>query len=101
VGNARADLARTWSLLVTLAPGNGPRARAAASVGRLLAAGWRKGYEEVAGGQSDMLLFELWALTVLVQTTRTETTAYGSSLEPASLQRRLAELRRRAGLSAA
>jgi len=98
-GDPRADLARTWSLLVTRPPGGGPRARAAGIVQGLLAAGWHRGYEQVAGSQRDMLLFRVWALTVLLQTTRAEVERFGRSPAQASLEPRLAELRRRAGLS--
>jgi Ser/Thr protein kinase RdoA (MazF antagonist) len=98
-GDPRADLARTWSLLVSRPSGGGPKARAADLVLGLLAAGWQRGYEQVAGRQQDLLLFRIWALTVLAQTTRSESERFGSPLEQASIQPRLAALRRRAGLS--
>lgn len=98
-GDPRADLARTWSLLVSQSEGGGPRARAAALVLRLLGAGWHRGYEEVAGRQEDLLLFRIWALTVLEQTTSSEAERFGGSSERSWLQPRLAKLRRRAGLS--
>ena len=98
-GDPRADLARTWSLLVSQPAGGGPRARAAAFVLRLLAAGWHRGYEQVAGRQEDLLLFRIWALTVLEQTTSSEVERFGGSPERRRLQTRLAKLRRRAGLS--
>jgi hypothetical protein len=66
---------------------------------RLLAAGWHRGYEQVAGRQQDLLLFRIWALTVLVQTARSEAERFGSPRERKSPQPLLAELRRRAGLS--
>ena len=98
-GDPRSDLARSWSLLVARPAGGGAKARAAAPVLRLLAAGWHRGYEQVAGRQEDLLLFRIWALTVLEQTARSEMARFGSSLGQTSLQPRLAALRRRAGLS--
>src|SRR4051794_35353395 len=64
-GDGRADLARTWSLLTHRARG-GARARATSLVWRLAAAGWHRGYEQVAGPQRDMLVFRIWALTGLL-----------------------------------
>ena len=98
-GDPRADLARTWSFLVIPPAGGGLKSRAAALVLRLLAAGWQRGYEQVAGRQEEMLLFRIWALTGLVETARAEVERFGGSSELTSLQPRLAALRRRAGLS--
>jgi aminoglycoside phosphotransferase (APT) family kinase protein len=86
-GDARADLARTWSLLTGRA-GAGARARVSASVWRVVAAGWHRGYEQVAGRQDDMLLFRIWALAGLLNTSGNE------AGDPAQLER----MRRRAGL---
>ena len=66
---------------------------------RVLAAGWQRGYEQVAGRQEDVLLFRIWALTVLEQTTSSELDRFGGSPERRWLQPRLAKLRRQAGLS--
>ena len=98
-GDPRADLARSWSLLVSRPAGGGAKARAAALVLRLLAAGWQRGYEQVAGRQEELLLFRIWALTVLEQTARSEASRFGGSPERTSAQPRLAALRRRAGLT--
>jgi Ser/Thr protein kinase RdoA (MazF antagonist) len=98
-GDPRADLARTWSLLVCRPAGGGPKARAAAVVLKLLAAGWHRGYEQVAGRQEDMLLFRIWALTGLAQTTSSEVDRFGSAPMQGSFESRLAELRCQAGLS--
>jgi aminoglycoside phosphotransferase (APT) family kinase protein len=87
-GDPRADLARTWSLLTHRSRG-GLRARAAALLWRAVAAGWDRGYQQVAGSQRDMLLFRIWALTGLLQT----------SSEFTSLEAELAGMRERAGLS--
>lgn len=85
-GDPRADLARTWSFLAARPAGGAPKARAAAVAERLLAAGWHRGYEQVAGPQEEMLLFRVWALT-------------GLAVARTSLQPLLSDLRRRAGLS--
>jgi aminoglycoside phosphotransferase (APT) family kinase protein len=92
-GDPRADLARSWSLLLPRNPGRRPRASTA--LHRVVAAGWRSGYASVAGAPRDMAVFEAWALTVLVRTLERE------GAEHASLQAiaaRRAAARRRAGL---
>src|SRR5215210_421986 len=89
-GDARADLARSWSLL-TRRGGAGARARASASLWRVVAAGWHRGYAQVAGRQEDMLLFRVWALTGLINTSPTEA-------ENSALGAQLERMRRRAGL---
>jgi aminoglycoside phosphotransferase (APT) family kinase protein len=99
-GDPRADLARSWSLLVARPAGGGPRALAATVAHRLLAAGWHRGYEQVAGPLEELLLFRIWALSGLVETARSEDERFGSSPARTSLRPRLAELRQRAGLSA-
>jgi aminoglycoside phosphotransferase (APT) family kinase protein len=67
-GDPRADLARSWSLL-TRRTRSGARARVVAVAWKLAAAGWHRGYEQVAGPQSNMELFRLWAANGLVNTT--------------------------------
>ena len=96
-GDGRADLARSWSFL-TRCSGRGPRAGARAFLWRVVAAGWQRGYEQVAGRQRDMLLFRIWALTGLLQTSRVEAERAGRKPDVAALQRRLARMRDRAGL---
>jgi aminoglycoside phosphotransferase (APT) family kinase protein len=94
-GDPRADLARSWSLLLPRARGGNLRARASRALDRALVAGWRSGYAAVAGPPRDMAVFEAWALTVLVQTFARE------GRDPAvqrQLAERLAVARRRAGL---
>lgn len=60
-GDPRADVARTWSILrlMPLTPGRPEPVTEAAR--RLLAAGWLRGYERVAGPLRDMPLFKIWA----------------------------------------
>jgi hypothetical protein len=92
-GDARADLARSWSLLTRRVAASA-RARASTSLWRVLAAGWDRGYAQVAGSQKDMLLFRVWALTGLINTSPSEA-------ENPALAAQLERLRRRAGLAPA
>jgi len=96
-GDSRADVARTWSLLTRPSSG-GARGRAGEALRRLLAAGWQRGYEQVAGAQHDMLLFRIWALTGLLHTTRDEAGRAGTAFESAALGHQLGRMRQRAGL---
>lgn len=100
VGDPRADIARTWSMLTRRA-GTGVRGRAAAYASRIAAAGWLRGYEQVAGPQHDMLPFRIWALTGLVGTLRAEAASAGTDCDLTALEGRIARLRGRAGLPAA
>jgi aminoglycoside phosphotransferase (APT) family kinase protein len=98
-GDPRADLARSWSLLLPRARGGSARTRAARAVDRAVLAGWRSGYAAVAGTPRGMAVFEAWALTVLAQTfaregrdpalvralsTRADDARRGAGLPPAS-----------------
>jgi aminoglycoside phosphotransferase (APT) family kinase protein len=96
-GDGRADLARTWSLLIRRQR-TGVRAWATGSIWRLVAAGWHRGYEQVAGSQSDMPLFRIWALTGLLNTLRSEAERADQTVEEAMLQVQLGKLRASAGL---
>jgi aminoglycoside phosphotransferase (APT) family kinase protein len=96
-GDGRADLARSWSLLTHRARG-GARGRATALVWRMVAAGWQRGYEQVAGPQRDMALFRIWALTGLLNTLRADGAAAGDLTR---LETRIARMRNRGGLSTA
>lgn len=96
-GDGRADLARSWSLLTHRERG-GARARATALVWRVVAAGWQRGYEQVAGPQRDILVFRIWALTGLLGSLRREGAAAGVLTQ---LESRIARMRMRAGMSAA
>lgn len=60
-GDPRADVARTWSILrlMPLNPGRPEPVTEAAR--RLLAAGWLRGYERIAGRLQNMELFKIWA----------------------------------------
>jgi aminoglycoside phosphotransferase (APT) family kinase protein len=98
-GDPRADVARTWALLVatprrpTLL---GPGRRAARAV---FTAGWERGYAEVAGLQEDVPLFRAWALAALLNfyhRQRSGTAGPHASLKP--LEALLDKWRVRAGL---
>jgi len=97
-GDPRADVAWTWSLL-TSRFGGGVRARAMAFLGSFVAAGWHRGYKQVAGSQRDMLLFQIWALTGLLHTARAGRERYGTRSDDTMVARRLANMREQAGLS--
>lgn len=61
LGDPRADVARTWSILRLMplsAKGTEPTTEVAR---RLLAAGWLRGYEREAGPLLDMEPFKIWA----------------------------------------
>lgn len=66
VGDRRADVARTLTLLLfaPLPPDGSVRLIRAAS--RILATGWRRGYRSVAGPLGGMALFYAWAGAVLI-----------------------------------
>lgn len=88
-GDGRADLARTWSLLLATRRRSGIRRRLLYLV---LAHGWHRGHRSVAGRAGDARLFRLWALEAWLRTDRTH------GRERASLQRTADRLRRRLGL---
>jgi aminoglycoside phosphotransferase (APT) family kinase protein len=65
LGDPRADVARTYTILMVepYAPGRQPPP--VSLVRRLLARSWRRGYEHVAGELSDMAPFYAWAGAVM------------------------------------
>jgi aminoglycoside phosphotransferase (APT) family kinase protein len=67
VGDPRADVARTYTILMVEphTPGRQPLARSL--VRRLLAWSWRRGYEQVAGTLTDMAWFYVWAGAVMAR----------------------------------
>ncbi len=66
-GDPRADVARTYTILMVepFVPGRQPLALSL--VRRLLTWSWRRGYEQVAGKLSDMAWFYVWAGAVMVR----------------------------------
>ncbi len=64
-GDPRADFARTYTILRVEPWSPGPSLRVAA-FRRLLAAAWRRGYEQVRGRQRDLAPFLAWAGMAMV-----------------------------------
>ena len=101
IGDPRADVARTWSVL-RLAP-MPPEARrpGVRLVRRALEVGWRRGYREVAGRPSDLAPFLAWAAAAMVHDLSPKIGRPGiwfasEDLDP--IQRIAADLRVRAGV---
>jgi aminoglycoside phosphotransferase (APT) family kinase protein len=66
VGDPRADLARTWSLLRVAPSPPGVPKLVILPVRRAMEAGWRRGYRETAGWPADLAPFLAWAVEVMV-----------------------------------
>lgn len=101
-GEPRADVARTWSILRLwpLTPGRPEPVTEATR--RLLAAGWLRGYQDTAGPLQDMDVFKTWAGTAMVHDMRRKVDQPENWIEQRhvdTIQRRVIELRERAGLS--
>lgn len=102
VGDRRADLARTVTILRLASFGRGASALALRLAARLLEVGWRRGYRAVAGPIGGMAPFYAWAGAVLVDDLsakigRPGVTLQSSDLDPA--RRWTAHWRQRAGLA--
>lgn len=67
VGDARADVARTFTILTLMPFAAGRQPLALGLARRLLAWSWRRGYEQVAGRLADMEWFYAWAGAVMVR----------------------------------
>jgi aminoglycoside phosphotransferase (APT) family kinase protein len=67
VGDPRADLARTWSLLRLSPAPPGPANLLVTPVRRVLEAGWRRGYREMAGWPPDLAAFKAWAAEAMAR----------------------------------
>ena len=91
-GDPRADLARSWSLLVLEGSSGRLVRRAGYAVVRV---GWRRGYESSRGRQASFPLFQLWAIDALVRLGD----GADSSTAARRLRRRADRLRRRVGRS--
>jgi aminoglycoside phosphotransferase (APT) family kinase protein len=66
-GAPRADVARTYTILVVEPYGPKRQGLALGMLRRLLAWSWRRGYEEVAGPLQEMAPFYAWAGAVMVR----------------------------------
>ena len=60
-GDPRADVARTYTILMVEPHQPGRQPLRLSLVRRLLASSWRRGYQQVAGPLSDMAWFYVWA----------------------------------------
>ena len=101
VGDRRADLARTVTILRLAPKGQGTVAVALRLATRLLELGWRRGYRAVAGPIGGMAPFYAWAGTVLVNDLAQKIGRPGVALRAAELdpaRRWTAHWRRRAGV---
>jgi Ser/Thr protein kinase RdoA (MazF antagonist) len=100
-GDARADVARTYTILRVMPLPRTATSAAVALVRRLLARGWQHGYREVAGDLPAMAAFYAWAGEVMVRDLTPKLGTPGIWLQPshlAAIQRWTATWRRRAGL---
>ena len=66
-GDPRADVARTYTILMVEPYGPGRQPLVVSLVRRLLTWSWRRGYEQVGGVLSDMAWFYVWAGAVMVR----------------------------------
>ncbi len=66
-GDPRADVARTYTILMVEPYGPGRQSLAVSIMRRLMARGWGHGYEEMAGPLRDMALYYAWAGAVMVR----------------------------------
>jgi len=101
VGDRRADVARTLAILLFAPIPPGQPARLIRALARVLAAGWRRGYREVAGPLDGMAPFHAWAGTALLNDFAPRVDRPGSWLRAAQLdpaRRWTAHWRARAGL---
>ena len=102
VGDRRADLARTVTILRLAPSGQGASGLALRLAARLLELGWRRGYRAVAGPIGGMAPFYAWAGAVLVDYLSAKIGRPGLTLQPSDLdpaRRWTAHWRQRAGLS--
>ncbi|CAN5154614.1 hypothetical protein BH23GEM2_BH23GEM2_11890 [soil metagenome] len=97
-GDPRADVARTWALLSVFPGSRTLAARVGAAVRHVFAAGWQRGYANLAGRQTDMPLFRAWALVGLLSRARRGTEGSGKRHDLFPLQALASHWRARAGL---
>lgn len=67
LGDPRADVARTYTILMVEPYTPGRQPLTLALVRRLLTRSWRRGYEQVGGVLSDMPWFYVWAGSVMLR----------------------------------
>ncbi len=98
VGDPRADVARSYSILA-IEP-SWPRGPHIAIFRRILARAWRHGYEQAAGPLSDMALFYAWAGAVMLRDLAPRAARSGSGLRLDRVRRWMIVWKRRAGIIA-
>jgi aminoglycoside phosphotransferase (APT) family kinase protein len=96
VGDPRADVARSYSILA-IEPA-WPRGLHVAIFRRLLARAWRRGYEQAAGPLVDMALFHAWAGAVMLRDLAPRAARSGLRLD--RVRRWTIRWKRRAGIIA-
>jgi aminoglycoside phosphotransferase (APT) family kinase protein len=87
VGDPRADLARTVALLRLPPAPPGTPAVLVAGLRRVLEAGWRTGYQQVAGPFGDLALFYAWAGAMMERDLRPKLGKPGVWLQAGDLAR--------------
>jgi aminoglycoside phosphotransferase (APT) family kinase protein len=87
VGDPRADLARTVTLLRLAPSPPGTPAVLVLGLGQVLEAGWRLGYQQLAGPFGDMAPFYAWAGAMMERDLRPKLGKHGVWLQPSDLAR--------------
>jgi len=87
VGDPRADLARTVTLLRLPPSPPGTPAVLALGLRRVVEAGWRTGYQQLAGPFGDMAPFYAWAGAMMERDLRPKLGKPGVWLQPSDLAR--------------
>lgn len=85
-GDRRADVARTYTILMVEPYMPGRQPLLLSLIRRLLAWSWQRGYQEVGGSLSDMAWFYVWAGSMMVQDLAPRVTNPGSWWQPQHLQ---------------
>jgi aminoglycoside phosphotransferase (APT) family kinase protein len=101
VGDPRADLARTWSLLRIAPTPPGVAHLLVLPIRRVLEMGWQWGYREVAGWPADLAPFKAWAVEAMVNDLAPKLGRPGVWLVPAhvnDIRREAVRWRGRAGI---
>lgn len=97
VGDARADLARTWTIL-RLVFRSGRRHPLRRLAEDMFARGWWRGYVRIAGPQDEMPLFLAWAVSGLLRMKMHRETVAGDRSELVALARLAQHFRQKAEL---
>jgi hypothetical protein len=101
-GDARADVARTFTILTVEPWQSSPQSLVITLQRRLLAALWRSGYEAVAGPLGDLALYEAWAGAMMTRDLAwrvADPNSWWREEHLEHIQRWTARRKRRAGIS--